>query len=379
MKKALFIFLICVHANIGKTQTIHTDNQLKTNIDTAVHIAIIPFMNEASRVGLSIGIYKNGKVYTYNYGSLQKGKQTLPVKSTIFEIGSITKTFTGILLAQAVYDKKVSLEDDIRKYLEGNYPNLEYKGHPITLFHLVNHCSGLPYFLPNKPEILNTQNYDSLISNIEKSQQHYSKKDFFEDLHKVQLDTIPGFKSRYSNSAVQLLGFILERVYKMPYDKLLQKYITIPLHMNSTSLTYLKLNDTNLAKGYNSKGELMSYMPELVGAAGGISSSVNDMLNYIQFHLNENNKLVALSHKITWGNLDDYAIGMYWDENKTSGGYRRLLHSGGTFGFSSYCVIYPDRNTGIVLLSNEADQNTQGTLEEAANKLFEALDKTPGR
>jgi D-alanyl-D-alanine-carboxypeptidase/D-alanyl-D-alanine-endopeptidase len=113
MKKVLFIFLICVHAIISKTQTIHTDNQLRTNIDTAVQNAIIPFMNNSSRVGLSIGVYNNGKVYTYNYGSLQKGKQTLPDKSTIYEIGSITKTFTGILLAQAVNDKKVRLEDEV--------------------------------------------------------------------------------------------------------------------------------------------------------------------------------------------------------------------------------------------------------------------------
>ncbi|HEY5371822.1 MAG TPA: serine hydrolase domain-containing protein [Hanamia sp.] len=379
MTKSLFIFICLLQQVTGKTQIIQeripTDNRMRTGIDTIVQNAVIAFINDTSRVGLSVGVYKDGKIYTYNYGSLEKGKQKLPSNKSIYEIGSITKTFTGTLLAQAVLDKKVKIDDDIRKYIDGSYPNLEYQGQPIRLFHLINHMSGLPFFLPNKPEIFQNANYDSLPFTICHIQKQYSRLNFFEDLHKVKLDTVPGFNFHYSNAGAQLLGYILERLYKMPYDKLLEKYISAPLSMKSTSPFYSKNELGNLAKGYNNKGNIMPYNPIQLEAAGGIYSTVADMLKYVRFHLNENNKIVALSHKITWGNIKDFGIGLNWQEKKVSDGNRKIWQSGGTFGFSSYCVIYPELNTGIVILTNEADQTAQGGLEEAANKIFESINK----
>src|SRR5437588_6073830 len=106
-----------------------TDNHLKENMDVLVKSSMEVFMNDTSRVGVSVGVYINDKTFIYNYGTTQKGKNIKPTNSTIYEIGSVTKTFTGILLAQAIVDKKVKINDDIRKYLEGDYPNLSYKGH----------------------------------------------------------------------------------------------------------------------------------------------------------------------------------------------------------------------------------------------------------
>ncbi|HEU4552726.1 MAG TPA: serine hydrolase [Chitinophaga sp.] len=95
-------------------------------VDTIVQNAALSFMKDTARVGLSIGVYRHGRMYIYHYGSTQKGKDVRPADNTIYEIGSITKTFTGTLLARALLDKKLRLEDDIRKYLPGTYPNLEY-------------------------------------------------------------------------------------------------------------------------------------------------------------------------------------------------------------------------------------------------------------
>ena len=68
----------------------------------------------------------------------------------IYEVGSVSKTITGYLVAKAVLEQKIKLEDDIRIYLEGNYSNLEYNGTPITIRNLITHTSGLPTFLPSK-------------------------------------------------------------------------------------------------------------------------------------------------------------------------------------------------------------------------------------
>ena len=107
------------------------------------------FMKDPASVGLSIGFFNNGESYFYNFGTTEKGKALPPSQNTVYEIGSITKTFTSLVLANAVSEGKVRLDDDIRKYLEGNYLNLEYEGKGITLAELVNGTSGLPNFLPS--------------------------------------------------------------------------------------------------------------------------------------------------------------------------------------------------------------------------------------
>ena len=377
MRKYILILLLFIQPFVGQTQirkqNVPNDNLMKTGTDSIVQKSVIPFISDSSKVGLSIGIYKGDKIFTYNYGSTQKENQKSPTNKTVYEIGSISKTFTGTLLAQAVKDKKVKIDDDIRLYLDNSYPNLEYQGQPIRLFHLVSHISGLPFFLPDYPNLFQNANFDTLPFTISKIQQNYSKQKFIDDLHKVKLDTIPGFNFHYSNSGAQLLKFILEKVYKMPYDKLLKTYISNPLKMENTNSLHSKNNLRLLAKGYNDKGNIMPYNPQILDAACGIFSTVSDMLHYIKFHLDETSEIVALSHKVTTGNINDYALGLNWQEQITSKKYKKIWQSGGTFGFSSYCVIYPELNIGIVLLTNESDPNSQGGLEEIADKIFEKI------
>ncbi|HRE37291.1 MAG TPA: serine hydrolase domain-containing protein [Chitinophagaceae bacterium] len=377
MTKYILIILLLISPFIGQAQAenqnLPNDNLMKSFTDSAVQKSVLPFMSDSLRVGLSIGIYQNNKVFTYNYGSTQKGKQILPTNNTIYEIGSISKTFTGTLLAQAVQDKKVKIDDDIRLYLDNSYPNLEYRGNPIRLSHLVSHISGLPLFLPDIPTLFQNANFDTLPFTISKIQENYSKEKFLDDLHNVKLDTIPGFKFRYSNAGAQLLKYILEKVYKMPYDKLLKKYISNPLNMINTNSLFSNNNLNLLVKGYNDKGNIMPYNPQILDAAGGIFSTVSDMLNYIRFHLDETNPVVALSHKAVKGNINDYAVGLNWQEMTTPKKHKKIWQSGGTFGFSSYCVVYPELNFGIILLTNESDRMTQGRLEEVADKIFEKI------
>ncbi len=379
MTKYFLIISFYICSFVGQAQTIKqaipTDNKLKSQIDTVVQKAVMPFISDSSKAGLSIGIYNSGKAYSYNYGSTQKENPKLPTSKTVYEIGSISKTFTGTLLAQAVKDKKVKIDDDIRKYLDGSYPNLEYQGKPIKLSHLVSHISGLPLLLPDDPNLFKNPNYDTLPFTISKIQQNYSKEKFFDDLHTVKLDTIPGYKFHYSNAGAQLLKFILEKAYNMPYDKLLNKYITTPLKMINTNSLHSKNDLGILAKGYNNKGKLMPYNPPILDAAGGIYSTTSDMLQYLKFHLDEKNEVVALSHKVVSGNIEDWAIGLNWQEQITAKKHKKIWQSGGTFGFGSYCVLYPDYDIALILLSNESDPSTQHGLEEIADKIFETLNK----
>jgi CubicO group peptidase (beta-lactamase class C family) len=169
-------------------------------------------------VGLSVGVIRNGQVFQYNFGTT--GKENVPSAQTIYEIGSITKTFTTLLLAQAVLEKRVQLTDDIRKYLKGDYPNLAFKGKPIQLIHLASLTSSLPNNMPDFTAEARKAPADSFAYVVIKANAHYTRDDFFRDLHQVKLDTFPGLNPRHSNAAAVLLGYILENVFGESFDAL---------------------------------------------------------------------------------------------------------------------------------------------------------------
>lgn len=340
------------------------------DIDRVVNESANKFMSDRHSVGLSVGIIKDGRSRTYNFGEVEKGTKKRPSQHTIYELASITKTFTGALLAQAVVEGKVKLDDDVRKYLDGSYPNLEFEGKPIRLFHLINHTSRLPFVMPDRPELFRNPDPYELPKILTAIESGYTRENFYEDLHKVKLDKEPGTEFKYSNSAAQLLGYILEKVYRMPYERIVLKKIARPLGMTETKITLTASERTRLAKGHYDNGSIALYGTPQTQAAGALRSSVSDMLKYIRYHLNENDEVIRLSHQTTWGDIKYYASGLNWQMNKTSAGHRRIWQNGGSFGFSSYCAVFPELRLGIVLLANQSDQNSQGRLNAMADEIM---------
>ncbi|MBV8252340.1 MAG: beta-lactamase family protein [Chitinophaga sp.] len=374
MKKSSLLLAFLAYTFVCVAQTnqvkIATDNRLKTNLDSLVDASVAAFMNNSARVGLSIGIIKNGKSYVYNYGSTQREKSELPTSNTVYELASITKTFGATLLAKAVLDKKIDLKDDIRHYLKEDYPNLNYNGTPITLLHLANLSSGLPNWMPDK-DIFGKAEPDAIPHILDSVHQKYSRQDFYHDLHDVKLKVSPGTVARHCNTAAQLLGYIMEGVYNDTYDHLLKKHFTDSLKMKNTFLIKSGKQPALMAKGYDGKGRLMPVINwEDLQVAASIASSTADMLKYMAFQLNETTPIVKLSHQPTIGKMEDGAIALNWKVRNTGRGNRSISHTGGSLGFSSYMVFYPDLNTGIVLLSNEADQDTQNELIALSDKIL---------
>ena len=345
------------------------DNQLKTPLDSLVDRSVSSFMQNNSRVGISLGLIKNGKQYIYNYGSTKKDEQDLPTEHTVYELASITKTFGSTLLAKAVLDKKVELNDDIRKYLKEDYPNLEYDGTPITLLNLANLTSGLPNWMPDK-DIFGKANPDAIPYILDSVHTIYTRDDLYRDLHQVKLKVLPGSVSRHCNTAAQLLGYIMESVYNDTYENLLKKYFAKPLKMRNTYLLKPGQQPSKMATGYDGKGRIMPVIDwEDLRVAASIASSTSDMLKYMNFQLNEKDPVVHLTHQPTFGKIEDGAIALNWKVKKTDDGRRSISHTGGSLGFSSYMVFYPDSDSGVVLLSNEADQGTQNELIVLAEKI----------
>lgn len=103
------------------------DNPMKTRLDSVVNKAANLYLSKPGRMGISIGITKHKGTWRYNYGKIAPGSNESPSSNSIYEIGSITKTFTGLLVAKAIVEGRISLNDDICKYLPESFPNLIYQ------------------------------------------------------------------------------------------------------------------------------------------------------------------------------------------------------------------------------------------------------------
>jgi CubicO group peptidase (beta-lactamase class C family) len=265
----------------SKNPPVLTDNPLKTAVDSLVQQAVVHFMRGPNRTGLSVGVLCAGRRQVYNYRAASDPLEPLPTGNTIYEIGSVTKTFTGILLAQAVLDKKVTLNDDVRLYLNEPYPNLAYQGQPIRLVHLANQSSGLPLqlptFAPDRPLAYNVG-----------LDQAYTPRQLLIDLREVRLDTFPGAQASYSNAAFRVLGLVLERVYQLSYEELVSKYITAPAGMRSTGVQLTVAEQRRFAKPYAPDGQASQYALMGMPAPGGLRSTANDLLRYVQYNVAAN-------------------------------------------------------------------------------------------
>ncbi|MBT1702537.1 serine hydrolase domain-containing protein [Chryseosolibacter indicus] len=348
-------------------------------------------LDEKQGVGLSIGVYDNGKSYFFNFGTTQAGKSVTPTQHTIYEIGSITKTFESYILANAVIEGKVNLDDDIRKYLNDSYPNLEYKGHYIKLIHLANTTSLLPDWLPELPTRTKGLQPDSTLKVKIEFYKKLSKQDFYNALHNVKLDTIPGTRRRHSNAGAQLLAYILEEVYQKPLDKLIKTYITTPQKMKNTFFLATS-EQKGLATGYTTTNHKAIYefsMPYFK-YAGGLVSTTNNLVKYIQLLLNKNDPSSVLCLKktadidVSTGKVvpmkaegiaapEVYSTALNWFKYQPEINKSQIWADGGTNGFNSYLVIYPYLNSGIILLANKSDEGIFRALPGIANQISKSI------
>mgnify|MGYP000456577639 CR=1 FL=1 len=341
---------------------------------------IADFMLKDSVINsVSISIYKDGKSYTEHFGELDKGKGNTPTDETIYEIASVTKTFTGYLIAKAVIDNKVALEDDVRKYLKGSYPNLEYKGHPIKIKDIITHTARLPYNIKEMEEILKNndeskvRNQISVMFDIAKAFENATRETFFNELHEIEIDTIPGLKYSYSNIGANLAGHILETVYKKDYRTLLGEHIFSKAGMNSSYSLYS--SKSILANGHNDNGEIMPFLSldNSFGAEGSIKSTTPDIINYIKFQLNRD-KYVEESYSKQY-QLGKNWVGYFWRIEKNEDDIEYYRHHGGAFGSQNMLYILPEYNLGIHLITNVSGQNTTKILANSGKKLIKKLTK----
>lgn len=273
---------------------------------------------------------------------------------TRFEVGSLGKIFTDLLLAQAVVDKRAGLDDDVRKFLPEGYDGLALKGKPVTLRHLANMTSALPDDLPARTRPAVTaeeiwQRYAVL--------EAYNRDAFFRDLKTSQVSGEPGQNPSHSNVASILLGYVLEDIYRTPYRDLVTKMVEAPAGMTNSA--------QGEADSVNVHGEVMPRLPKLeyAVAAGGLSYTPRDLARFMRYVISSPSPAVELSLQPTWRTLDGNAavtLGWIWRRQGAAGPHFQT--SGGTYAFASYTDIYKACGIGLSFVQNGTDDNSHTQL-----------------
>lgn len=293
---------------------------------------------DKKHVQLAIGIIREGDIEYHSFSNNKK-KSMIPPENMLYEIGSITKVFTSILLLEMEREKLLSSDDMVGKFVqnaENDYLN------KITLKNLATHTSGLPVLATNHILSKKRSNPYSM----------YTEQDLTAFLSNADYtDSIGTFG--YSNLGVGLLGNILCKVSGSTYDELLKKYITSPLKMNETAVMLNPEQNSRFLDGHASTGKRVPHWDlSVYEGAGGIKSSVNDLSLLVKANLNDDNPIASTlqkSHLPIWiGNSNLY---FGWGGDKLQD-QSILWHNGGTAGFNSYLAFNKELRVGIVLLSN---------------------------
>lgn len=344
-----------------------------------VRQTINELMQKNNIPGVAVELYVDGKPHAYYFGYANRDKKTPVTAKTIFELGSITKVMTSLLLAQAVDMAKVQFSDSITNSM--NYLPNEYED--ITLLNLATHTSGLP---TNFPENVKTQS--QLIKYLDTFKPTYSADEQW----------------IYSNVGIGMLGEALETVTHASFNQMYINQIMKPLKMEPIALTVPVKYKANYAQGYDKNGQPVPEMSlGVFPSAYGIKASAGDMQKFLaaSIGLPGTPESIFYPMRMTQSpfvRLTDKMQGLGWQiHTLASENIADLLHApdamnlgpekvediqekpvfdgdalidktGMTNGFRAYIAVIPNKKTGIVILTNESIAD--GSIVDAGREIL---------
>jgi len=270
---------------------------------------------------------------------------------TRFQIGSITKTFTGTLLAQMVLAGEVKLDDPIQMYLPAGVTAPAYRGTPITLLSLAEQNSGLPRLQPN---------LDVSPERLSNPYAPYTTAMLYDALNHLTLTRKPGAQYEYSNFGVTLLGQLLANAAHSTYADLLEERVLRPLGMNDTVVVGSASSRVNLVPGFAvDDSPAVPWDFGTLGAAGSIESDLHDMTIYLRANMAAPDGVLGKAMELAQGPHWTYAdngmsnkIGLLWVTSSISGD---TWHNGETGGYHADISFNKNAGFGVVLLTNTAN------------------------
>lgn len=324
----------------------HAPSRATELVDAAKLDAISKPLIEGGWIyGASVGLISGKGTQIVGFGRMSETDAHAPTADSVFEIGSISKVFTGLLLARMVAEGKVTLDEPVQNLLGDSMTVPKWESRQITLVDLATHSSGLPRMPGNFAPQDTTNPYAD-----------YSVEQFgkFISGHKLQRE--PGTKSEYSNLGMGLLGHALALKSGMSYEALLRKQICEPLAMADTRITLDPSAKARLAQGHDDNGNAVANwdLPTLAGA-GAIRSTASDMLKFLSANIGLTmtpfESAIADSRAVHFESPEGGGdIGLAWQLRKD----HVIWHNGQTGGYHSFAGFSRDKQAGVVVLASTA-------------------------
>ena len=358
----LFILLSLVAACNGQNGTAPSDTEAFAKIEKITTDGL----KDLNIPSIAIGIVLDGKVvYAKGFGFADKENKKLADANTIYQLGSVTKTFTGNLLARLIVEKKISLEDPLSKFFPETlkFPT-DKSGHIITIKDIATHSAEFPRY----PDNLDRIDGDPLLG--------FTKEQLYTGIELVRIENPIGVHYSYSNFGYGVLGTALENLTHKSLGDLFNQRILHPLHMKSSSL---RLSDTikaRLAVAYRKDDpnqKTSAWDMGSMSAAGNMFSSVNDMgLFMIEMLKNSEVNKVQQTGYLRINDTWSYGLGCFPIASKTRN--TKMIHHGGDLdSFASYLILYPEFNSGLIVLTNSGVRGFGDMAEEINGVVFTDL------
>jgi CubicO group peptidase (beta-lactamase class C family) len=332
----------------------------------AVDLLAEQAMRSGRRVGLVVGCLQGGARRVIGHGRVRLDGPDVPEGGTVFEIGSITKVFTALLLADLTEQGVVDPGDPLARHLPAWVRVPTLGGRPLTLGDLASHAGGLP----RDPR----GTLGRWLGDRHNPNAALSVEQLYAGLAKTRLRRRPGQRVKYSNLGGGLLGQALARAAGQPYEALVRQRICLPLGMPDTVIAPTGEQADRLATGHTRRGRPVPplELPALAGA-GALRSTATDLLRFLEANLDPaRSPLAAPLERCQRPRLRmgrHLEVGLGWLIAHPPGGAGPVLwHNGGTSGFRSFAGLIKERGAAVVVLSN-----TARSVDRLGLRLLEAL------
>lgn len=300
-------------------------------------------LNAGKLPGIFVAVTENGKRSYFNFGYANPENKSVFDSLTIFEAGSITKTFTALVLKTVLKEHNINDSLPVKNYLPGNLGENESLS-AASFLSLMNHTSGLERIPGNMPVgAQNRQPYEN-----------YNKDNLFSYLKEAKLS--PDGKSNYSNTGFALCGILAEHISGKKYEALLQQTVFRPLRMNA----FLNVPDSfvNISQGYfeNTKNPFWKF--DCMAPAGAIKCSAHDLLNYLEYIYNHVADTIISSLLQPTVSLNaNIKVCRAWHTMERNNNTMFYWHNGGTYGFSTFAAFSKEKKKAVVIVINKFNAN----------------------
>lgn len=379
----LLLATFATSASYAAAQTVLTSQQVAKLVDNT----FAPLLKEQQIPGMAVVVLYNGKPHFFNYGMADVKAQKPVTENTLFELGSVSKTFTGVAGGYAVQSGILNLDDPVADYSsELTAP----QWHKITMLNLATYTAGgLPLQLP-----------DSVTD----------QKSLWQYYQQWQPEWAPGTMRNYSNASIGLFGALAVKNSQMAFEPYMEKHVFQPLKLSHTFITVPQAMQADYAWGYKKDGQPVRVTPGMLDAeAYGVKSSTQDMAKFMQANMAPNNlpagdallKQAILTSQAHYFRIENMYQGLGWEMYPwpivpaqviaASGNDSALqarkaealtppgsaspatwVHkTGGTNGFGAYIAFIPEKQVGIVILANKNYPNPLRV--KAAYQILQAL------